>query len=118
MDHETQLWNRLDTGRHAIDEDALLTPIFAALARGGWRQRESIEAERFRRNPLTAPLPTAPLPTVPLRSAPLPSGPVPSGTQPAGPRPAGLRPVALVPSQEGGRHHLRRSRAVPGYATA
>jgi len=60
---------RADGGRHALDEDALHTPIFAALSRGGWRRRQTESAglsaavpsvpsvEDFRRDPLTAPLP-------------------------------------------------------------
>jgi hypothetical protein len=54
---------RADGGRHALDEDALHTPIFAALSRGGWRRRQEVavaavpSVEDFRRDPLTAPLP-------------------------------------------------------------
>ena len=47
-------------GRHALDEDAVQTPIFAALTRGGWRARRPepvASVEEFRRDPLTAPLP-------------------------------------------------------------
>lgn len=53
-------------GRHAVDEDAVLTPIFHALARGGVRGRAAERAARparshdvaeFRRDPLTAPIP-------------------------------------------------------------
>ena len=59
-------------GRHALDEDAVLTPIFAALRRGGRRQQESVVApvasvasvEDFRRDPLTAPIPIVPAATV------------------------------------------------------
>jgi hypothetical protein len=57
-------------GRHALDEDAVQTPIFAALTRGGWRRRQQESAsgsvasvasvEDFRRDPLTAPLPIQP----------------------------------------------------------
>ena len=59
MDDQTPLWDVLDTGRHALDEDAALTPIFAALTRSGWRQRQraTTAQERFRRDPLTAPIP-------------------------------------------------------------
>lgn len=52
-------------GRHAVDEDAVLTPIFHALARGGVRGRaeraarpaRSDDVAEFRRDPLTAPIP-------------------------------------------------------------
>jgi len=60
---EELLEGRRADGRHALDEDALHTPIFAALSRDGWRRRpESATAavpsvEDFRRDPLTAPLP-------------------------------------------------------------
>jgi hypothetical protein len=63
---EELLEGRRADGRHALDEDALHTPIFAALSRGGWRRRQQEGAaavpsvpsvEDFRRDPLTAPLP-------------------------------------------------------------
>jgi hypothetical protein len=60
---EELLEGRRADGRHALDEDALHTPIFAALSRGGWRRRQESAAaavpsvENFRRDPLTAPLP-------------------------------------------------------------
>ena len=54
-------------GRHALDEDAVQTPIFAALTRGEWRSRQQERAvacadsadslAEFRRDPLTAPIP-------------------------------------------------------------
>jgi hypothetical protein len=63
----------LPLGRHSMmrPDDALLTPIFHALARGGWRSRQHEPAttgaptpawqpdpvERFRRDPLGAPVP-------------------------------------------------------------
>lgn len=56
----------LPQGRHAVNEDAVLTPIFHALARGGWRGRQPEQAphyhradpvDEFRRDPLTAPIP-------------------------------------------------------------
>jgi hypothetical protein len=63
-------WDRQDNGRHAFNEDAVLTPIFHALTTGGWqeRQHEPAAAHRlgsrrpdpvadFRRDPLTAPIP-------------------------------------------------------------
>ena len=59
-------------GRHALDEDAVQTPIFAALRRGGRRQQENVvgsgaavaSVEDFRRDPLTAPIPIVPAATV------------------------------------------------------
>jgi hypothetical protein len=71
------LLNGRTGGRHALDEDAVQTPIFAALSRGEWRRRQQEGAaavpstspvpssvpspvpsvEDFRRDPLTAPLP-------------------------------------------------------------
>ena len=64
---EELLEGRRADGRHALDEDALHTPIFAALSRGGWRPRQAESpasvpspvpsVEDFRRDPLTAPLP-------------------------------------------------------------
>jgi len=60
---EELLEGRRADGRHALDEDALHTPIFAALSRGGWRRRQEgapaavPSVEDFRRDPLTAPLP-------------------------------------------------------------
>jgi len=64
---EELLEGRRADGRHALDEDALHTPIFAALSRGGWRRRQAESpasvpspvpsVEDFRRDPLTAPLP-------------------------------------------------------------
>lgn len=72
-------------GRHALDEDALHTPIFHALAHA-WRrgrvQREQArphaEWDAFRRDPLTAPIPVQAYPPVrpaPPRSPALPSRP-------------------------------------------
>lgn len=100
MEDETQLWSRPDGGRQEIDEideDARATPIFAALVRGGWRQRQAVEAEQFRRDPLTAPFPSI-----------LPSTMVPLAVvSPTGP--------ASVPSPaRGGRHHLH-PRLLPHY---
>lgn len=74
------------TGRHAFDEDAVLTPIFHALTRGGWRRRQHEPAasaippappapprapdpvDAFRRDPLTAPIPVQALtpPAIPV----------------------------------------------------
>ena len=58
------------SGRHALSEDAVLTPIFHALTRGGLRAgsrparlRPPADppdpVENFRRDPLTAPIPAA-----------------------------------------------------------
>ncbi|WP_232661310.1 hypothetical protein [Pseudonocardia sp. TRM90224] len=38
-------WGSQAAGRHAINEDALLTPIFHALAHGGWRSRQPEPAQ-------------------------------------------------------------------------
>jgi hypothetical protein len=58
--------DRADSGRHALDEEALLTPIFATLARRRGRPAPVDPVERFRRDPLTAPLPVV----VPARRQP------------------------------------------------
>lgn len=65
-------WGNPGTGRHALNEDAVLTPIFHALTRGGWRSRQHEPAvprlnrssargrdpwDEFRHDPPTAPLP-------------------------------------------------------------
>lgn len=63
-------------GRHAIDEDALVTPIFAALRRGIRRHishqpaRDSLRdpVDEFHRDPLTAPIPVQALVPAPSRS--------------------------------------------------
>lgn len=56
-----EMWDVQAGGRHALDEDAIQTPIFHALKRGGRRrhQQEGATAslEEFRRDPLTAPIP-------------------------------------------------------------
>lgn len=104
-------------GRHAVDEDAALTPIFHALARAGWGSRaehvgsrdaavvatvvavpaEADPVEAFHRDPLAAPLPA--------------SGPVEDGESRVTERPAGGRRRAgahAVPEvRRGGRHHRR-----------
>jgi hypothetical protein len=67
--------NDLAEGRHAIDEDALATPIFAALRRSVRRDehvaRRSLRdpVDEFRRDPLTAPIPVQALVPAPARSA-------------------------------------------------
>jgi hypothetical protein len=56
-------------GRHALDEDAAMTPIFTALRRGSWRRppvrpdeyRDPVD--RFRQDPPTTPIPL-PIPTL------------------------------------------------------
>ncbi len=47
------------SGRHALDEDAALTPIFTALSRAGSRAapRSPEAVDEFHRDPLTAPIP-------------------------------------------------------------
>jgi hypothetical protein len=56
-----ELLGRPTGGRHALDEDAFQTPIFAALTRGGGRERRQVRRadslDEFRRDPLTAPIP-------------------------------------------------------------
>ena len=95
-------WDQCQEGRHALDEDALLTPIFHALKRGGWRERQhepTAEQRRrgrerrdpldeFRRDPLTAPIPEQAFSVVPEQSYR---------------RPAHLRTGGSVSST--GRHH-------------
>jgi len=80
-------------GRHAYNEDAALTPIFHALTRGGWRSRQhepssaartpdarpADAVDRFRRDPLTAPIPAQ-----------------------------GLAPASGREQRESGRHHRTR----------
>ena len=79
-------------GRHALDEDALLTPIFAALMRRtGGRPASPDPVDRFRRDPLTAPLPVV----VPARRRP--------GAH------ARVEPLPERPAH--GRHALRRAPA-------
>jgi hypothetical protein len=83
-------------GRHALDEDALLTPIFAALARRSGRHPSPPDpVERFRRDPLTAPLPVVVPVVVPARRSP--------GAH------ARVEPLPEQPAQ--GRHALHRAPA-------
>ncbi len=84
-----------DTGRHALDEDALLTPIFAALARRGTRPSPVDPVERFRRDPLTAPLPVQ----------------VPARRRPGAHARVDPLPERFGPHDPAGRHHLRRAPA-------
>ena len=69
-----EMWAVQAGGRHALDEDAIQTPIFHALARGGHQrqQQEGVAAsvEEFRRDPLTAPIPIQALASAPTRHAP------------------------------------------------
>lgn len=70
-------WTQSDggpVGRHAFNEDAVLTPIFHALTHGGRRGRRLEPAAdpltEFHRDPLAAPIPVqalAPVPAAPTR---------------------------------------------------
>lgn len=102
-------------GRHAINEEAVLTPIFHALNRVEWpgrqaegpgRRRPDAPArnavDEFRRDPLTAPIPVqafaaaaAPSPVLPPR--------VPRRRRSA----TDTGAHALIEPREGGRHHFR-----------
>lgn len=92
-------------GRHAIDEYAQLTPIFAALRRGGWRRRRHEPArealrdpvDEFHRDPLTAPIPVQALVPAPSRST--------ERTNRASHRSSEGR----VDMADRGRHHLERA---------
>lgn len=58
-------------GRHALDEDAALTPIFSAVRRAVQPVPDEVYA--FRRDPLTAPIPLqalVPAPAKPWDDAP------------------------------------------------
>lgn len=103
-------------GRHAIDEDAALTPIFHALNRGGRRGRQqeprparpadprpADPVDEFRRDPLTAPIP------VRAFSAAAAPSPAPARPYREVPRPRRRRPAthALAEPHDGGRHHHR-----------
>lgn len=118
-------------GRHALNEEAVLTPIFHALNCGGWRGRQSEprarrvdEVDEFRRDPLTAPIPiqafaAAVVPT-PALAPPAPRSLPPRSLPPRPLPPRGRRRAAhaLVPDparsdpaheprHESGRHHYR-----------
>lgn len=114
-------------GRHAVDEDAVLTPIFHSLNRVDWRGRQvepsaherearsrrhalrSGEApgrdavDEFRRDPLTAPIPVQAFAAAAAPSPVLPTR-APrrrrSATTESGAH-------ALVEPRGGGRHHFR-----------
>ena len=73
--------SQYDTGRHAFNEDAALTPIFHALTSGGWQERQHEPAavdrgagryadpvDEFHRDPLTAPIPVQAMAAVPAQS--------------------------------------------------
>jgi hypothetical protein len=117
-------WGSSATGRHAFNEDAVLTPIFHALQRGGWRRRQHEPApaaqypptsqypdarypagqhpvdpvDQFRRDPLTAPIPVQAL------------VPSPSLSREWQPRSDGAHAVkeGRVDMTDRGRHHRRR----------
>lgn len=94
-------WESSADGRHVLNEDAELTPIFHAMTRGAWRTRQHEQrpaaprpvdpVDDFHRDPLTAPIPVQALSSnasaTPIRR---------SGAH------------ALVESH--GRHHRRRDR--------
>lgn len=101
-------------GRHAVNEEAVLTPIFHALRHSGWRGRQpepparrrsdvrgADAVDEFHRDPLTAPIPVqafaaaaAPSPALPSRAA-------------RRRRSGDTGAHALVEPREGGRHHFR-----------
>lgn len=105
-------------GRHAFNEDAVLTPIFHALTRGGWRSRqhEPAAAQRqpaasdpidaFRRDPLTAPIPIQAL-------VPVPAAAPSRRRSTAGAHAAGVE--ARQVAAEHGRHHLVRNSMRTGW---
>lgn len=99
---------RAASGRHVLDEEAVLTPIFHALNHSGWRARQqpermprADEVDEFRRDPLTAPIP------IRAFEAARPSGTrtSESRTSDSGASDSGAH--ALVEPREGGRHHFR-----------
>lgn len=115
----------LGTGRHAVEEDAALTPIFHALTRGGWRTRQESPAdaaaatspgtqaavtdplETFRRDPLGAPLPAnaPPAATAEPLSAPTPASTPEDEYNTGRRRRTGAHAVPEV--RRNGRHHRR-----------
>lgn len=104
---------RAASGRHVLDEDAALTPIFHSLNRSGWRDRQRPEPVRgrdevdeFRRDPLTAPIPVQAFSAAATPSTALPRTP-PRRRRAAPPTPADPGAHALVEPREGGRHHFR-----------
>lgn len=104
---------RAASGRHVLDEDAALTPIFHALNRSGWRERQRPEPVRgrdevdeFRRDPLTAPIPVQAFSAAATPSAALPRTP-PRRRRAARQTPSDSGAHALIEPREGGRHHFR-----------
>lgn len=116
------------SGRHVLDEEAVLTPIFHALNHGGWRARQQPErthrmhrgdeVDEFRRDPLTAPIPIQAFEAAATPSAALPAAAprrrrrsaVPDSRTSArvpGTRTSDSGAHALVEPREGGRHHFR-----------
>jgi hypothetical protein len=106
------------SGRHVLDEEAVLTPIFHALNRSGWRARHQPErthrthrgddVDEFRRDPLTAPIPIQAFEAAATPSAALPAA-APRRRRAAVPdsRTSQSGAHALVEPREGGRHHFR-----------
>ncbi len=96
-----ELWGGAPGGRHALDEDAVQTPIFHALKQGGGRRRQQDQAveslEEFRRDPLTAPIPIQLV---------------------ASTRDVPTREVLGRPSRDAGRAAARARREAPGRAVA
>ncbi len=93
-----------EAGRHAFDEDAALTPIFHSLNRGGWRGRQqepparrADEADEFRRDPLTAPIPIQAFA----------AAAVPSPALSARQRNRRAAHALSEPRRDNGRHHFR-----------
>ncbi len=111
---ELRRTGRTGSGRHAVDDDAVLTPIFHALSHGVRghgdarshgelrsrveRSRGGDEVAEFRRDPLTAPIPLQVL--VAAAVAP------PRRTAVEGPRRRRAAAHALTEPRGGGRHAL------------
>jgi hypothetical protein len=94
---------RTGSGRHAVDDDAVLTPIFHALSHGdarsrGERSRGGDEVAEFRRDPLTAPIPLQVLVAAAVST--------PRRTAVEGPRRRRAAAHALTEPRGGGRHAL------------
>lgn len=103
-------------GRHVLDEEAVLTPIFHALNHSGWRARQQPERVRgvdavdeFRRDPLTAPIPVQAFAAAATPSAAVPAAAPRRRRSAAVPdsRASDSGAHALVEPREGGRHHFR-----------